>query len=309
MTLRRCLASFATTLRVLQTASSLRRVARELCEDLAEDGCVYGEIRYCPSLHLEGGMTYAQAVSAVGAGLRDFHEQQQQQRQQQRQQQPEPERPRRRPAQFRQILTALRDLGASEAKKVANLAAKHKDDGSPSSDLVVGFDLAGNEQAHPPELFVDAFEVARLAGLGLTLHAGEGSDAQSVKNVVAAVETLRVQRIGHCVAAGFSPEALRAVLRHNRSGGGRPITIETCPTSNCHTCPAVASVAESPAVAMHRNGLRCVPCTDNALLSATRTSQEYALLLRHTDLTKEDLEAMARFGVEEAGFARRVAGQ
>ena len=36
--------------------------------------------------------------------------------------------------------------------------------------------------------------------------------------------------------------------------------------------------------------------TDNALLSATRTSQEYALLLRHTDLTKEGHPPMRAAG-------------
>ena len=43
--LPRCLASFATTLRVLQTAEALERVTFELCEDLAADGVVYGEVR------------------------------------------------------------------------------------------------------------------------------------------------------------------------------------------------------------------------------------------------------------------------
>ena len=38
--------------------------------DLADGGVTYAEIRYCPSLHREGGLTDAQIVAAVAAGLR-----------------------------------------------------------------------------------------------------------------------------------------------------------------------------------------------------------------------------------------------
>jgi adenosine deaminase len=38
---------------------------------------------------------------------------------------------------------------------------------------VVGFDLAGAERGNPPRLFRDAYEIARVGGLGLTVHAGE----------------------------------------------------------------------------------------------------------------------------------------
>lgn len=273
MKLKRCLASFAFTLRLLQSASSLRRVARELCEDLAADGCCYGEIRYCPSLHVEQGLTREEVVKAVGAGLRDFHSSSQ--------------------FQFRQILTALRDLGSEEAIKVAELAARCRQNSQ--QELVVGFDLAGNEAAHPPEQFKDAFDIARAAGLGLTVHAGEGDDKQSAQNIIKAIEVLKVQRIGHCVAAKYDSEALAAV----RHAG---VIVETCPTSNCHTCPAIRSISASAAATLIHSGIRCIPCTDNALLSATSTSGEYALLREHTNLSVKELEEMARCSIKDAAF-------
>ena len=47
--------------------------------------------------------------------------------------------------------------GPQEAVTITTLAAKHAVlCGGGGGELVVGVDLAGNEHAHPPELFVEA---------------------------------------------------------------------------------------------------------------------------------------------------------
>ena len=48
----RYLETFDHTIAVMQTAASLRRVAREFVEDLAADGVVYGETRWAPEQHI-----------------------------------------------------------------------------------------------------------------------------------------------------------------------------------------------------------------------------------------------------------------
>lgn len=117
--LKRCLASFGYTNKVLQTAEALERVAFECCEDLWNDGVSYAEIRYCPSLHRANGLSLDAIVSAVARGLsrgnRTFAPSG--------------------PPCFNQIITALRDLGPAEALAMAELAVKHQKAGS----LVVGF--------------------------------------------------------------------------------------------------------------------------------------------------------------------------
>ena len=110
----------------------------------------YAEIRYCPSLHRQGGLGDDAIVTAVEQGLRRATE-------------AYPS------CRFYQIITVLRDLGPSEAMVMAKLACKHA-----GSKLVVGIDLAGNEITHPPELFCDAFDYAHGNGMGITIHAGEG---------------------------------------------------------------------------------------------------------------------------------------
>ena len=191
----RCLSSFAETLKVLQTAPNLRRVARELGLDLARSGVTYAEVRWCPSLHREQGLADRESVSAVAQGLTDAMNTLNKDKTLPK-------------LHLYQILTCLRDLGAAEADRICKLAI----DCSAHAELrVCGVDLAGNEHAHPPHKFAkvstniharsnprghtchlphhephaQAFaQVAKLRGkLGITIHAGEGRGAQAQKHL------------------------------------------------------------------------------------------------------------------------------
>ena len=55
----------------MQTREGLTRVAREFVEDLAEDGVIYGEVRWAPEQHLAGGLSLEEAVEAVQAGIEE----------------------------------------------------------------------------------------------------------------------------------------------------------------------------------------------------------------------------------------------
>ena len=72
---------------------------------------------------------------------------------------------------------AMRQDADSEA--VAEVAIAARDLG------VVGFDLAGPEAGNPARDHRAACERAREAGLGLTIHAGEGAGPESVADAVA----------------------------------------------------------------------------------------------------------------------------
>ena len=65
----RYLETFDHTIAVMQTKEGLFRVAKEFVEDLADDGVVYGEVRWAPEQHLPKGLTLDEAVEAVQAGL------------------------------------------------------------------------------------------------------------------------------------------------------------------------------------------------------------------------------------------------
>jgi adenosine deaminase len=185
------------------------------------------------------------------------------------------------PCQFYQIITCLRDFGSEEAQRMCSLAMR-----AGADQRVVGVDLAGNEHAHPPELFVEAFtSVFEQGSLGITIHAGEGTAEECAQNIKTSVELLHATRIGHGVAAKYS-DSVRQLLK--RQG----VALEICPTSNVHT-GSISCVGEHPARLFRDAGLLVVPCCDNSLLSRTDTAEEYRRLEQEGVLTGEELQAVA----------------
>jgi adenosine deaminase len=52
-------------LEVMQQRDHLVRIGREVVEDLAADGVIYGEIRFAPQLHLRDGLSMQEVLHAV----------------------------------------------------------------------------------------------------------------------------------------------------------------------------------------------------------------------------------------------------
>ena len=49
----------------LQTEEQLKKATLDLCQRLIEKNVIYAEIRFCPELHTEKGITADQALKAV----------------------------------------------------------------------------------------------------------------------------------------------------------------------------------------------------------------------------------------------------
>jgi adenosine deaminase len=90
---------------------------------------------------------------------------------------------------------------------------------------VVGFGMGGDEAGPRARDFKSTYRRAARAGLGLTCHAGEGTHADAVREVV---EELGVRRVGHGIASATDETLLRE-LREER------VLLEVCPTSNLCT--------------------------------------------------------------------------
>lgn len=177
---------------LLQTAPALRRVARELVEDLTADGITYAEIRWAPRLHLDRGLSVREVIEAVEAGVADAD--------------PAPT--------IGLIVTAMRSHPPAANAELARIAG---DVGPP----VVGFDLAGPEEVWPAPPHAIAFVTAAEAGLALTSHAGEVPGASRVREVL----DFGVTRVAHGVTAAEDPALLEELRR-------RDVTLDLCPTSN-----------------------------------------------------------------------------
>ena len=222
------------------------------------------ELRYSPIIHTYAGLTLRQAIRAVLTGLNRGRNG--------------------RDIRVGLVIIAMRHHGPHVAKILARQAISeaqqfHKNSG------VVGFDIAGAEKGNPPQLFADAYEIARKGGLGLTAHAGEDEGPEMVWE---AVDRLGVTRLGHACSAVSDRELLRRLARDN-------VLVECCLTSNYQT-GAASRTGRHPILDFLEAGVPVAICTDNTTVSSTDQTKENLLLAK--DLGPE---ALARIHAEAAG--------
>ncbi|MFL5568902.1 MAG: adenosine deaminase [Gemmatimonadaceae bacterium] len=254
---------FDVTISVLQSQEALERVAYELAEDAAEDGVRYIEVRNAPILNVVRGLTLVQAIEAPLRGLRraenDFG------------------------ITARFILCGLRQFPPADSLEMAKLAVEFRNEG------VVAFDLAGGEKGNPAAHHAEAFRYAREHNLAVTVHAGEGDGAESIRQ---AVHVCGADRIGHGTRLIEDPDLTQYV-------NDRRIALEVCLTSNVQTRVA-DSYATHPLREYFDRGLNVTLNTDNRLMSATTLTDEYVFAAEHLGFTVEELAAVALNGFESA---------
>ena len=254
---------FDVTISVMQSEEALERVAYELAEDAAEDGVRYIEIRNAPLLNVVQGLTLVQAVEAPLRGLRraenDFG------------------------ITARFIICGLRQFPPESSLEMARLAVEFKNEG------VVAFDLAGGEKGNPASRHAEAFRYARENDLAVTVHAGEGDGAESVRQ---AVHICGANRIGHGTRLIEDPDLTQYV-------NDRRIALEVCLTSNVQTRVA-ESYAAHPLREYFDRGLNVTLNTDNRLMSATTLTDEYVYAAEHLGFSLDELAGIAINGFESA---------
>jgi adenosine deaminase len=257
------LEAFALPVELLQDAEALERAAGELVEDVAGERTRYVEIRWAPSLHRERGLSLRDGIGAVVRGARHAAAAT--------------------GCVVRLIAVALRTHGPDVATEVATEAIRFGDDG------LTGFDCAGREAEVPDPLrFADAYAIAREAGLGITVHAGEWGGAAQVRRAL----ELAPERIAHGAAAIDDP-ALVDELR------ARGMTLDLCPTSNVQA-GLYPAVRDHPLARLHRAGVPVTLSTDDRTVSGLSLVQEYANVAKDLGLSPHELWAIDRHALEVA---------
>ena len=267
--LPRYLETFVHTVAVMQRPQDLARVAKEAVLDLAADGVVYAELRWAPEQHLEAGLTLAETVEAVQAGIDEGRVEAAAEGS---------------PIVVGQLLTAMRH--AQHGLEIAELVVAFRDRG------VCGFDIAGAEDGFPPILHLEAFEYLRRENAHFTIHAGE---AFGLPSIWQAIQRCGADRLGHGVriiddidlAAPGGPTLgrLAAYIRDKR------IPLEMCPSSNLQTSavPGMRSIADHPIGLLKDLGFRVTVNCDNRLMSGTTMSRELQLLVDAFGYGTDDL--------------------
>jgi adenosine deaminase len=257
------LRAFDLPIALMQDTEALERITAELVETKAAENVRYLEIRWGPLLHVARGLSLADGIAAVARGARDAAA--------------------RTGSQVRLICTALRSHDPAANVELARVAATFGDAG------LTGWDLAGGEEQFPdPELHRAAFEVARRAGLRITVHAGEWGGAAQVRRSLA----LDPERIAHGPGAIDDPSLCAELI-------ARGVTLDLCPTSNWQA-GIVPSIAAHPLARLHRAGVPVTLSTDDTTVSDLSLTDEYERALVEIGLTADELWTIDRHALDVA---------
>ena len=267
---------FTSFLAAYDAASSLfrdeedyARLAETYLTSLAREGAIYSEIFTSPDHAVKSGLSPKAYTEALGAGI---------------------ERARAKTGiEGRMIVTGVRHFGVESVEAAARFAAKcgHR--------LVTGFGMAGEERYGDVEDYVRAFEIAREAGLGITVHAGELAGWESV---AAALDHIRPARIGHGVRAIENPDLVKRIAD---SG----VVLEVCPVSNVEL-KVFPSYAEHPFPTLRAAGCKVTLSSDDPPYFWTGIGKEYQVAKEHFGLADRDLVAVTRTAVEAAFCDRKT---
>lgn len=257
------LRAFDLPIALMQDAEALERIAAELVVAKAADQVRYLEIRWGPLLHTRRGLPLADGIAAVVRGAREASA--------------------RTGTTVRLICTALRSHDPAYNVRLAEAAARFRDDG------LTGWDLAGPEAAFPdPRRHGLAFEAARGGGLRITLHAGEWGGAPQVRRAL----EMDPDRIAHGPAAADDPTLVAELIE-------RHVTLDLCPTSNAQA-GIVPSIDDHPLARLHRAGVPVTLSTDDLTVSDITLSAEYERAVGRIGLTLAELWAIDRHALDVA---------
>lgn len=257
------LLGFEPILAVMQTKEALERVFYEVCEDAYLENVWHIEIRYCPYLHTNKGLSIKEVVESLLKASKKASENF--------------------GISVGHILSGLKNDPEHSILEVAKLACEYLKKG------IVGFDLAGPEAGFPISDHLAAIYYAKKHHMFITLHAGESFGPESISQ---AIHKAGAHRIGHGTSLIKDLNLLNYVIDHR-------IGIEACPTSNWHT-GAIKSLLEHPIKQMLEMDARVSVNTDNRLCSDTSITEELLGLIENLGFTLEQIRRTLENGFKSA---------
>jgi len=229
----------------------------------AKKGLIYGEMFLSSDHPADAGISYTDFIDAITDGYNRAHAET--------------------GIEARFILTCVRHFGVERAEETARLAHNF------AHPLVTGFGMGGDENWGKPADFTRTYEIARDAGLSLTVHAGEVCGPKSVSDCL---DALKPSRIGHGVR---SIEDKNVVARLADEG----VTLEVCPGSNI-ALGVYDSYQASPFLRLRDAGVRVTLGSDDPPYFHTDIANEYKQVQRAFAFSDDDMRAISRAGIEAA---------
>jgi adenosine deaminase len=251
---------------LLLEPDDFRRIAYEYLQDAAAEGVRHAEFFWNPTATVrDTGLAYRDAQAGILAGIREAR------------------------ADFGVsallIPSVDREAEASSALEMVEMMLDCRDPAVPG----IGIDYRENDR--PPELFHEAYALARRHGLKATAHAGEFGMPWT--NVQTAVDLLKVDRIDHGYTIVDNPDLARRYAEQ-----GLVFTIVPTNSYYLRTLEPERWAIDHPIRAMSALGLKLHPNTDDPTLHNVTPGGAWELMHSHLGYDVADLRAMMLNGVD-----------
>ncbi len=188
-------------------------------------------------------------------------------------------------------ISLLRDQSAAAAAQLV------EELGAMRHPRVVALSVDGNEAlaGRTGPRFADAFRRAGEQGLRRTVHAGESSGPEGVRD---ALDFLCADRIDHGVRAIEDPKLVDRLAAEQ-------IPLDVCPASNL-SLGLYATIADHPIDRLRRAGVPVSVNTDDPALLRTTLTREYARCVAAFNWDDATLRAVARTSIESSFAAPEI---
>ncbi len=253
---------------LLQSPTDLQRITYEYLQDAAAHNVRYAEFFWNPTGTVQcSGMSYAAAQAAILAGVADAQKDC--------------------GIRGRLVPSIDREAPAAAAVQMVEWMLAHRHDEVPG----IGIDYRENER--PPEMFVDAYALARNGGLKTTAHASEFGLPWN--NLQTALDVLKVDRIDHGYTVVDNPE-----LAQRCADMGMVFTVVPSNSYYLRTLSPERWALDHPIRRMPAMGIRVHPNTDDPTLHHIDPTGAWSKMVCDFGFSIDDLKDFMLNGIDAA---------
>ena len=257
------LAAYDGAAALFRTQDDYALLTETYLSDIAAEGAIYAEIFLSPDHAVNAGLSPQAYFDGLGEGIdraRAAHG-----------------------IECRMIVTGVRHFGPEAVEAAARLAATRP------HRLITAFGMAGEERFGRVADYARAFDIARDAGLGITVHAGELAGPESVRD---ALDIVRPTRIGHGARSIEDPDLVRRIADEG-------VVLELCPGSNV-ALKVFPDMASHPFDYYRRQGIKVTLNSDDPPHFHSSIGKEYDMAADTWGYDAAALTAITRTAIEAA---------
>jgi len=249
--------------------SDFKALFEDIAKYLRNNGIVYAEMFFAPSLFIKNGWNFKDIVDVFIKKIKKIRKKYN--------------------IKIKLLIDVSRTFGQENAMKNLKNVLENR------NKIIIGIGLGGDEKKGPAKEFVDVFKLAKKEGLHRVAHAGEDDGPHSIWD---ALNLLDVERVGHGIAS-IEDKKLMKYLADNG------IPLEICPTSNIFTQKFVKKIEDHPVKDFYNRGIITTLNTDDPTFFNVNMVDEYWNLHDKLGFSLEDLKEIIIYGFESSFLTKK----